>query len=78
MRGIAAQCYQLLNEAVTGSQAGFFLLPRDFRALPSFCPSLVGKREEKKKILNQTKKKIEAGKEKHHNSSEFRENVSKG
>lgn len=37
-------------------------------------------REKKKQILNQTKKKkkIEAGKEKHHNSSEFRENVSKG
>lgn len=37
---------------------------------------LGGKRERKKD--SKPNKKIEAGKEKHHNSSEFKENVSKG
>lgn len=37
---------------------------------------LLGKREGEKRL--QTKQKIEAEKVKHHNSSEFKENVSKG
>lgn len=54
MLGIATQCYQLLNEVATGSQAGFILQPRDLQL--SLHSALLWGAKRRKKKLNKTKK----------------------